>query len=238
MMRNIILCACTIVILSACSPRIVDNIHFYKQPLQPSDEVVVMEKNMAPPFGAQKLGSVKFADSGVTSASNGTYEKALTTLKARARFAGGNIVHITSHRKPGWFSNIHRVEADIYYIDDLSLYKQEVVGITPHPEYSALHFYRTSTGGGALVNYEVYVNDTKVYICKSNSKAHVKIFEPCEVTIWAKTETRSEIKLKVKPGDDFFIECSVGLGAFIGRPVLTLVDSVVAINSFENLMEE
>ena len=105
---------------ASCSPKVTNSLAFSKPPLQSADEVVVIEQNMAPPANAQMLGSIRVGDSGFTSASNGTYDKVIAILKSQARLYGGNVIKIIDHQAPDYISNIHRVLADVYYVEEFS----------------------------------------------------------------------------------------------------------------------
>ena len=108
------------VLFASCSPKVTNSLAFSKPPLESVDEVVVIEQDMAAPANAQMLGSIKVGDSGFTSAANGTYDKVIAILKSQARLYGGNVIKITSHQAPDLISNIHRVSADVYYVEDFS----------------------------------------------------------------------------------------------------------------------
>ena len=164
-------------------------------------------------------------------ADNGTYYKVTELLESETRANGGNLAIITKHKSPDAASSIHRIWADIYYLEDMSVLavmdSLDRVA-TVHPDYAVIYLYRPEALAGFALSYNVSVNDTKVYHCSNNSSAEVKIYEPGEYTVWAKTESRSEVPLKVELGEEYYIECSVGMGAFVGRPVLRLIDSLPA----------
>ena len=234
----ILLIALAALALAACSPKLTSNLAYTREQLQSADEVVVIDMGAEAPANAVKLGTLKVGDSGFTATSNGTYDKVLDILKEQARLAGGNVLHITSHKSPDMQSTIHRVTADVYYVENVEFFTPEPLFVEPHPDYALIYLYRGASSMGALVNYDVYANDTKVYRCTRNSKAEVKILEQCEVTIWAKTESRSEIRFLVEPGKDYFIECSVSMGAFVGRPDLKMIDATMARSEYNSIITE
>ena len=222
--------------LAACSPKLTSNLTSTREQLKSADEVVVIELGAEAPANAEKLGTLKVGDTGFTATSNGTYDKVLDILKEQARLAGGNVLHITSHKSPDMQSSIHRVTADVYYVENVASFTPEPLYIEPHPDYAAIYVYRGNSSMGALVNYDVYVNDTKVYRCTRNSKAEVKVLEQCEITVWAKTEARAELRFMVEPGKDYFIECSVSMGAFVGRPELKMIDATMARSEYNSIV--
>ena len=89
--------------------------------------------------------------------------------------------------------------------------------------YALLHFYRPGKFVGFLVCYDVHLNDSVVYRARNGSRQDVPYRRRGPVTAWAKTEVREELLLNPEPGREYFISCGLGVGAFVGRPKLTLV---------------
>ena len=48
--------------------------------------------------------------------------------------------------------------------------------------------------------------------------------DPGELELWAKTESTSSVTVDVKAGDTAYVRGSVGVGFFVGRPSLEMVD--------------
>lgn len=226
-----------LLVAASCSPKITRNLVASNAPLSPDTEVKILDAGTDTPEGAILLGSVKIGDTGFTSTDNGTYYKVTELLKSETRANGGNLAIITKHKSPDVASTIHRIWADIYYLEDMSvLAVMDSLdrAATVHPDYAVIYLYRPEALAGFAISYNVSVNDTKVYHCSNNSSAEVKIYEPGEYTVWAKTESRSEVPLKVELGEEYYIECSVGMGAFVGRPVLRLIDSRYARSAYKS----
>ena len=53
-------------------------------------------------------------------------------------------------------------------------------------------------------------------------------------SLWAKTEAKDEIPVDVKPGREYYIKCSIVMGAFVGRPKLELIDPKIGKIEFES----
>lgn len=88
-----------------------------------------------------------------------------------------------------------------------------------------VYIYRTS-GYGRLVLPEVNANEAA--ITKLITGGYYPYFsKPGEVEFSAKTETKSSVTLYIKAGQTYYIRGSIVSGAFIGRPLLTLVSPKV-----------
>lgn len=68
------------------------------------------------PVKAIKIGRVKVGETGHVS-QGGSYRDILYDAINQARAMGGNTLHITEHRYPGFYSNGHRIKADVYLLN-------------------------------------------------------------------------------------------------------------------------
>ena len=188
--------------------------------------------------GLRTLGHIKIGDTGFTT-KNGNYAAVLNIAKDEARKAGGNVVKITKHKSPDMLSSMHRIEADILRVDDLSVLSGEMsdMEVSTHPDYAVIYFYRES-GAGALVSYDVYVGDTKVYRSKPDTKAEVKLYEDGDVEVWAKTEAKEVLPLTVKKGADYYVRTSVSSGIMIGRPRMEIVSAETGREEYESIKDK
>ena len=221
--------------LAACSPKITSNMTGTYNPLPDDAEVAVIEYGASAPDNAELLGTIKIGDSGFTM-KDGSYNAVISLAKEKARQAGGNVVQITKHKAPDMVSSIHRIEANILRVADVSslvLSPDNTVN-TSHPDYAIIYFYRTS-GVGPLVNYEVYIGEEPVYRAKVKSKAEVKIYEAGDMTIWAKHESKTTRPLKVELGGEYYLRCSVTMGAFVGRPALEKIPASSGKTEYETI---
>jgi hypothetical protein len=53
----------------------------------------------------------------------------------------------------------------------------------------------------------------------------VKIDREGLITLWARTETKTELPIDIRFGNEYYIRCSISMGAFVGRPRLEQVDN-------------
>ena len=91
-------------------------------------------------------------------------------------------------------------------------------------DYAVFHIYRPS-GAGALVSYDLHLGDTVLCRVTNKCKITVKVTKDGLNTIWAKTEVKKEIPVNVKFGNEYYIRCSITMGAFVGHPKIELVDN-------------
>ena len=144
-------------------------------------------------------------------------ENARRIAEAKAREIGANVIDITEEHNPGGVSDMYKIKAGLFHLDDVERFVYEVPATEKHPDYAAVYFYRNNDYW-PLVVYDVRIGDQKVYRSKKFSAAEVKIYEPGKVRIWAKLEKEAEITLNLELGKDYFIECGVAEGTFYGNP--------------------
>ena len=237
-MRKVFVLFYIVFILIGCSPKITSSFTSYHTPLAKDAEVLVLEIDVPMPENAEVLGQIKIGDTGFTT-KNGNYAAVLNIAKDETRKAGGNVVKITEHKSPDMLSSMHRIEADILRVDDLSVLSGEMsdMEVSTHPDYAVIYFYR-EFGAGALVSYDVYVGDTKVYRSKPDTKAEVKLYEDGAVEVWAKTESKEVLPLTVKKGMDYYISTSVSPGIMIGRPRMEIVSAKTGREEYESIKDK
>lgn len=97
------------VLLCSCSPRANSALLTRYQPLPFDEEVEVLEIDELRPKNVETLGIVLIRDTGFSVKCN--YETVLEKAKLEARKVGGNILHLTKHQKPDFWSTCHRIDA-------------------------------------------------------------------------------------------------------------------------------
>lgn len=222
-------------LILACSPKVVSHLSADYAALDPDAEVLVLEENTPQSLlaGTEILGTVRVGDTGFSSTQEGSYEAVLELAKDQARQAGGNVLRITRHLVPDGFSSIHRIEADVLRVpENHRLWEQEQAVPSDHPDYAIIYFYRSS-GYGALVNYDVYIGETPVFRAKVGTKAEVKVYEAGTLDIWGRTEAKVSLPLTVNLGEEYYVRCSISMGAFIGRPDLQLISRVSGKSEYD-----
>jgi len=95
------------------------------------------------------------------------------------------------------------------------------------PEDKAVvYIYRPASPIGAAVSYQVIANGTHI-MPMVNGGYFVYYAKLGENEFSAATETLSSVTLDVKPGQNYYIKSSVGVGMFVGRPRFTIVPADV-----------
>lgn len=238
-MRQTVIIGVLIGVIVSCSPKVTTNITQSYTALSSEQNVLVIGTNDNLPSDAEFLGTVSVGESGFTT-KNGSFDAVVSIAKDEARKIGGNILVIKEHKSPDFYSTIHRIKADVFRATDLeklsnNSYSSSLSVFNPeHPDYAVIFFYRP-TGAGALISYTVKVNNEKVFKAKNNSSAEVKIKKNGTYEICAKTESKASITLDIELGMEYYICCSLGMGAFVGRPELSLVDPSIGKIEYEKI---
>lgn len=218
---------------NACSPKISTNLSKSYPTLEYNQDVAVIGLDQAEPAGSETLGQVRIGDAGFTA--NCGYDLVLDKAKLEARKAGGNAIKIIEHQQPSAFgSSCHRITAKILKVDDIGqLLVEEEEPVIQGADYAIVNVYRYS-GAGPIINYDVYLGDSVICRVKNNYKTSVKVKKDGLNTLWAKTESKSEVPVDVKMGCQYYLRCSLVMGAFVGRPKLELVDWKTGKAEFES----
>ncbi len=223
-----------LIFLSSCSPKVSTNITKTYPPIDYREDIFVYFPNDPFPDSYEKLGTIKLGDTGFTN--NCQFDIVLEKAKLEARKTGANAIKITEHTPPDFVSTCHRIKADLLFVKN----PEEAFAIQPvsskieGADYALLHIYRYG-GGGALVSYDLYLGDSIIYRVKNKSKTTLKIRKDGMNTLWAKTESKAEIPVNIEFGNEYYIRCSVSMGAFVGRPRLEIVDNATGKREFESL---
>lgn len=215
---------------TSCSPKIASKLVSTSQPLAYDAPVIVLGLADQPPKTARLLGDLKVGDSGFST--DCSYETVIDAARLEARKAGGNVVKITKHKTPDFLSTCHRITAQVYHVEDIAdLLPQEE--ILTGADYALLHVYRFSNA--PLVSYDLRLGDSVLCRVSSNSATTVRLNASGAHTLLAKTETTVERPITIEHGRHYYLRCGIGIGAFVGRPKLELVDYHTGRQEFESI---
>jgi hypothetical protein len=109
------------------------------------------------------------------------------------------------------------------------------------PEYelsddcALLHIYRPGSMMGMAVSYHIHLDSEPLFRVKNKSKMTVKVTGEGLKTLWGRTETREELPIDITFGNEYYIRCGVGMGAFVGRPRIEIVDSAIGKAEFDKI---
>ncbi len=228
--RTAILSISLLTMIAACSPKISSRLTNTSQPLPYDAPVAVLGLADRVPEGATLVGDLKVGDSGFST--DCSYETVIDAARLEARKSGGNIVKVTKHKKPDLWSTCHRVEARVYRLADVTaLIPQEEV--LPNADHALLHVYRFANA--PLVNYDLRLDDSVICRVRSNSATTVRLEASGTHVLRARTETTAEQPITIEHGRQYYLRCGIGMGAFVGRPKLELVDYVIGKQEFESI---
>ncbi|MCL2072973.1 MAG: DUF2846 domain-containing protein [Marinilabiliaceae bacterium] len=216
-----------ILILTSCSAKLTSSIQKTYAPLDYKEEVRIFELGEEIPPNAEKLGTIKIGDSGFST--NCNYDVVIEKAMLASRKVGGNALKITEHYTPDILSSCHRIIADVLRIADIENFKavDEIVDIDNvlfDADYAIINVYRAG-GQGALVSYDLYLGDSIICRVSKNFCESIKIYKEGLNSLWAKTESKTEIPINVEFGKTYYVRCGITMGAFVGRPSLTMVDN-------------
>jgi len=223
-----------LILFSSCNPKISTSISRTYPPLDYKQEVVVIGLSESEPDKAEVLGQVKIGDTGFST--NCGFDVVIEKAKLEARKTGGNAIKIIEHTPPSAMgSSCHRITAKILKVVNIENYKsQEEEEVLLDIDYAILKVYRYS-GAGALVGYDLHLGDSTICRVKNNFKTTIHIKKDGLNSLWAKTESKSEVPIDVKMGKTYYLRCGITMGAFVGHPKLELVDSKTGKLEFESL---
>ncbi len=195
-------------LLYSCSPKIRTNLAAGYQPkaLDYDAEVFVYSVHEMVPKNLEKIAQVSLGDSGMTLTCN--YETLLEKAKEEARKVGANVVKITEHKTPNFWTNCHRIKTSLYKGADIVALQQRKAGKAVENslgdvDYALLNVYRYS-GVGPIVNYNLKLGDSTLCRVKNNFKTTVKIKKEGLNSLVAKTEAKVELPFDVIFGKEYF----------------------------------
>lgn len=223
-MRTVLLAAVATLSV-ACSPKVATTIYKSYEPQSSSSKVFLLDQEDPVPASSEILGEFSFAGKAAT----GTYEGVIGKVNAEAQKIGGNAIKITGHQGPEGKSG-HQIKGQILKVEDTSVIqpKDDLIGDV---DYAVINVYRFN-GVGPLISYDLHLGDTVICRVKNNYKTSVQIRKTGMNSIWAKTETKDEIPVTIEAGRQYYVKCSLVMGAFVGRPKLELIDPKIGKTEF------
>ena len=237
---NVFLIIGSILFLTSCSAKLTSSMQRTYAPLDYKEEVRVFELGEEPPPNAEKLGTIKVGDSGFST--NCDYAVAIDKAKTESRKVGGNALKITEHKMPDVWSSCHRITAEVLKVDGIENYMAvtettDIDSALIDADYAIINVYRAS-GQGALVSYDLHLGDSIICRVTSNFCESIKIHKDGLNSLWARTETKSEIPINVEFGKMYYVRCGVKMGAFVGRPSLEMVDKKTGKIEFNAIQQK
>ena len=230
----------TALLSAACGPaaRVLSSADNYP-PLPEYVNVFVLDLSEQAPADGAFVGVLEVGDSGFSMDCD--YQTVILKAKEQARTMGGNLVKITDHKKPNFFSTCHRIRANVYLMQEDSPYmpthQVTIDQALLEEDCAILYFYRERNSAGSLVGYNVWIGDDVVWRASNNRKEWVKVKAVGMTMIRAKTESERKLEIDIQPGRHYYIRCGVGMGVMVGRPSLELVDERTGKFEFDQIQK-
>ena len=129
-------------------------------------------------------------------------------------------------------------QSNISYQSNINSVKLEEGVIEPiktGDDFASLYFYNSApfynnTHPG---RYEVKLNDSTIYELRKDKPAIVKVQKEGKYILSAKTSKKTEIKLNLEKGRNYFVRCGIYKASFLGSPKVHLVIEDFARPEFE-----
>lgn len=234
----------TIILLSSCSTSISTKlVNKNYQKLEGNNQIFVLEKNDVLPTNSEFIGDIKIGDSGFTTDCG--YNKVVADATNSARNAGANIIQITEVKKPSVLgSTCYRIKAKIYRnlnTESLSsiLEKRNLKNksrLSEDSDYALIHFYRPSSGAGALLGYKIKDSkDSIVGRLRNGEKFIYKTKKFGSQNFYGTLETKEEVKINIEKGKEYFVRCSVNMGVVLGRPEINLIENYIGMKEYDEI---
>jgi len=99
---------------------------------------------------------------------------------------------------------------------------------------AVIHFYRTNSIKGAIVTYKLYQDSTLVGEIKPGTVIHLTA-KPGVNKFTTKTESKEFIFINAKPGEEYYVKCSLAFGMAVGRPKFEIVSKQEGIAAIEKI---
>ncbi|HEU4790786.1 MAG TPA: hypothetical protein VFS71_13960 [Flavobacterium sp.] len=213
------------------------------QKLNDENQIIVLEKTDVLPGNSEFIGDVKIGDSGFTTDCG--YNKVISDVTTAARNAGGNIIQITEIKEPSFFgSTCYRVKAKIYRnlnSESLSIIIsnkniKNKSRLNEDSDYALIYFYRPNLAVGSLLGYHIKnTNDSIVGRLRNGEKFVYKTKKFGNQNFYGTLETKSEIKINVEKGKEYFVRCGVNMGVAIGRPEINIVENSIGMKEYDKM---
>ncbi|MCI5083246.1 MAG: DUF2846 domain-containing protein [Saprospiraceae bacterium] len=242
-MRNLFLLLPTLLLLQSCSLAVRSKLAEEKfPPIEAEQEILVFRNSENIPSSSALVGELSIGDKGFSTDCD--YETVLAEAKKTARKSGSNLLLIKEIIEPDVLSTCYRIKAGMYrnldktFLAELEQRKAErnKSRLPADADYAMVYFFRNKEFSGSLVSYKIRLeDDTVIGKIKNGKKLTYKVTDFGAITFSAKTEAEETITLNIEKGQEYFIECGVKLGAFVGRPTFSQVENNFGIRRCEEL---
>ncbi len=108
------------------------------------------------------------------------------------------------------------------YLLVMTLFVAIPVNLNGQDSTATVHFYRTGSIYGALIDYTIYHDSAVVGLMKPSSVFTCRV-NPGINKFTARTESKEFIFINAKAAEEYFVKCSLATGLIVGRPRFEIV---------------
>ncbi|MDR2972473.1 MAG: hypothetical protein LBU83_11185 [Bacteroidales bacterium] len=106
-------------------------------------------------------------------------------------------------------------------------------------KYALIYIYRPAIFFGSGASYNIDVEDKiNVWKCKNGKGTIIKITKESPITLHAKTEAHAFLTFDVEFGKEYYVECTIRMGAFVGQPQIKLKDETEGRSEFNKIKSD
>ena len=126
------------------------------------------------------------------------------------------------------------IDSIIYQNGEVDVFEQNQEKVEGNDEgFALLYIYRPARMMGSMIGYNIHLGEEVICKAKDKWKTTIQVRNFGQHTVWAKTESKEEVVVNFEPGQEYYIRCSLKMGAFVGRPKLELVDKSIGKSEFD-----
>lgn len=222
--------------ISSCTPSVYTNL---EQPrfnsLDETTEQLVLT-HQSEIQNASFVGTLRSKKSGILA--NCGYDRTLEDAKDAARKSGANILQIKELKKPKGLNPCYDLSADLYRnLDEEGIAEIKEIQIPTssgvNKDRAVIHFFRDKILVGSALSYKVRIGDKVLGKIKNGKTMDYEIDKPGKYIFWAKTERKEYVELDVEMGKEYYVQCGLKPGVWVGRPTLTQIENHVIDTYFD-----
>jgi len=208
-----------------------DSVKIYT--LQP-DETVMDKSELVREI---QMGSSMFS-------SNCGYKNLMNYANFTAKQSGANVIHLTEIKRPALGNGCYHITAKLYKNFDvnqlLKLEEEQAIAnqsrLPKDSDYAVIHFYRPKNYDGALISYDIKMDDLGTIGRSSNGhQFDYKMTTFGKHRFFGKTKKSDSVTLDIKKGQEYFIRCGVAKGSSISIPDMYAIENYVGIREISEM---
>ncbi|WAC10081.1 hypothetical protein [Dyadobacter pollutisoli] len=222
--------------LKACAPKTTGtNTVFRANPLPDSIKTFILQPDEILPGKSEFLREVVMGASLLSS--NCGYKNLMDYATFQSRQSGANLIQLTQVKKPAMGNGCYHITARLYKnLDSAAIASIEsnktAVNKSTLPsdaDYAIVHFYRPKAFEGAIISYQIKMDDKGVIgKASAGSRFEYKITEFGKHRFFGKTKKQDAVTFNIEKGKEYYVRCGVTKGSSIVIPDMYLMENYVA----------